>query len=221
MKRKILAVLCVVCVIAVSAGALSINNDPSPKDRKQASKQALPSNVVAEAASGTQQSPQPANAPEYVIYRQFFRHLMALKVRAGELERQGRNGQKLRTHYQDLARLTDEQARLLDRVAADCDREVALQDAQAQIIITAFRARFPGDRVPPGQQLPPPPPELRRMQQQRNNIIMRARYRLRVALGEQGFRQLDDFIKINVAPRISPAQLQGGASASSQPETAQ
>lgn len=221
MKRKMLAVLCVVCIVAVSAGALSVNNSPSPSSQTQASKQAIPSNVVADAAPGTRQSPRPANAPEYVIYRQFFRHLMALKEKATELERQGKDGKKLRAHYKDLARLTDKQSRLLDKIAADCEREVALQDAQAQIIITAFRARFPGGRVPPGQQLPPPPSELRRMQQQRNNTIMRARYRLRAELGEQGFQQLDDFIKINVASKIKPARLQPSASASSQPEAGQ
>lgn len=44
---------------------------------------------------------------------------MALKERAGEVERQGRNGKALRSHYKDKIGLKDEHARLLDRIAAD------------------------------------------------------------------------------------------------------
>lgn len=68
------------------------------------------------------------------------------------------------------------------------------QDEKAQKIITAFRARYPGGKVPQGESLPPPPPELTRLWEERKAIILHARDRLREAFGEQKFKQFDAFL---------------------------
>ena len=112
-------------------------------------------------------SPRPASAPDYVVYRQVFHHLMALKDRANEVERRGGNGRALGNYYKDRARLNDDQELTFEKIAADCERDVAKLDAQAQRIIDAAHARFPNGKVPAGAQIPPPPPELQRLQQQR------------------------------------------------------
>lgn len=156
---------------------------------------------------GSEQSPLPARAPEHVVYRQFFRHLLALKEHAVELDRQGKTGNRLRQYYKDKIKLSDNHARLLDQIAADCDREVARLDLQAKAIIQASRIRFPNGKVPPGQRLPPPPPELKRMQLQRNLAIIQARDRLREAVGDGEFQKINDFIKVNFAPNVKPAQI--------------
>ena len=153
------------------------------------------------------QSPLPARAPEHIVYRQFFRHLLALKERATELERQGKNGNGLRSHYKDKIKLKDKDARALDQIASDCEREIAQIDARAKAIIQSARARFPNGKLPPGQQLPPPPPELKRMQLQRNVLIMQARERLRTAIGRDEFQKINDYIKLNFAPNVQPAQI--------------
>lgn len=205
-------VLTLLCVAALSAGALAFNLNPPTRGQAQTDQQSPPATTV-----GTEESPRPSRAPEHVIYRQFFRHLMALKERADEVEAQGRSGKALRSHYKDKVKLSDRQSRLLDEIAADCDREVAEMDARAKRIIDDAHARFPNGVVPAGQRVPPPPPELKQMQRQRDSAVMRARHKLRAALGEEGFRQVDDFLKLNFAPNVQPAQLRPEGAASSQP----
>lgn len=208
MNKK--SVSLVLCVVVISAGTFAFSGN-TPANLPKPTKQQSPTITT----PATAQIPRSASAPEHVVYRQLFRHLVALKERAREIERQGKDGRALRSHYKDKAGLNDEQARILDGIAADCEREVAQMDAKAQKIIDAFKARFPGGKVPVGEK-PPPPPELHRMQQGRNMIIMHARERLRTALGAQGFQQLDDFVKLNVAPKVKPAQLQPQQPASTQ-----
>jgi len=141
------------------------------------------------------------------VYWQFFRHLLALRDRASALERAGGIGAGLRSYYKDKAKLTDQQALALDQIASTCAQEVAVLDAQAKVIIDAFRTKVLAKNSLTGGTLPPLPPELRRMQQQRNMIIMRYRELLRTTLGQQGFKQLDDFIKIDAERNARPAQI--------------
>jgi hypothetical protein len=149
----------------------------------------------------------PPAAPDYVVYRHVFHHLLALKEHAKEVERRGGNGRAIGDYYKDRARLKDDQAQAFEKIAADCERDVAKLDAKAQKIIDAAHARFPIGKVPAGAQLPPPPPELHRLQLERIQTIVEARNRLRSALGEQGFQQLDDLIKVNIAPQVQPQAI--------------
>ena len=201
MNRRVLATL---CVVTVMMGMLALNMYPPLKGQTAAKQQPGP------VPPASLPSPRPASAPDYVVYRQVFHHLMALKDRANEVERRGGNGRALGNYYKDRARLNDDQELTFEKIAADCERDVAKLDAQAQRIIDAAHARFPNGKVPAGAQIPPPPPELQRLQQQRIATIMEARNRLRAALGEQGFQQLDDFIKVNVAPQVQPQPITPG-----------
>lgn len=216
MSKKILAVI---CLITVSLGTLALASQRPTNMQQQAGERSPVGDTPGQArvTPGTRQAPGPAAAPEHIVYRQFFHHLVQLKERAQTLERQGKSGKALRSYYKDKAGLNDDQSRLLNEIAADCEREVAQMDAKAKKIIDALKARFPDGKVPAGQQLPPPPPALKKMQEQRDMIILRARHRLSEAMGSQGFQQLNDFIKLNVAPKVTPAQLQGSQRAASQP----
>ena len=158
--------------------------------------------------AGTIEAPRRSHPPEHVIYRFFFHHLMALKDRAAEVERKGGDGKALRAYYKNKAKLSDAQADNLDQIAADCDREVARLDARAKALITAFRARASAVHSASGKPLPELPPELKALQQQRDSTILRARQKLRTALGIEAFRQLDDFIKLDVERNAKPAELQ-------------
>jgi len=198
-KKKILAVL---STILVSVGSFAFASHPLVNNPAIASK-AAPTG----APLSTRQSPSPASAPEQVIYRQFFRHAVALKERAKEVERQGKDGGKLRSHYKDKMGLKDEHERILDEIAADTEREVAQLDAKAKKIIDELYARYPKGQVPAGEQLPPPPPELQKLQRLRDYNTLRARHRLKKELGEHGFKQVDDFLKLNFAPNVRPAPL--------------
>lgn len=199
MNRRVLATL---CVVTVMMGMLALNMYP-PLNGKTAAKQPPPGSVP----PASLPSPRPAGAPEYVVYRHVFHHLLALKEHAKEVERRGDNGRALGNFYKDRARLSDDQELTFEKIAADCERDVAKLDAKAQKIIDAAHARFPNGKVPAGALIPPPPPELHKLQLERIATIMEARNRLRAALGEQGFQQLDDFIKVNVAPQVQPQPI--------------
>jgi hypothetical protein len=199
MNRRVLATL---CVVTVMMGMLALNMYP-PLNGQTAAKQQPPGPV----APASLPSPRPPAAPDYVVYRHVFHHLLALKEHAKEVERRGGNGRAIGDYYKDRARLKDDQAQAFEKIAADCERDVAKLDAKAQKIIDAAHARFPNGKVPAGAQLPPPPPELHRLQLERIQTIVEARNRLRSALGEQGFQQLDDFIKVNIAPQVQPQAI--------------
>ena len=126
--------------------------------------------------------------PEHVIYRHVFHHAYILRERA---------------EYRRQANLSEEQERVLLEIAIECEQEVQQQDARAKIIIDAYRARYPGGRVPTGETPPPPPAELRTLQTERNAIILRARDRLRTAFSEQEFERFNEFVRRRVAPNIT------------------
>jgi hypothetical protein len=197
-KKKALALL---CALTLCAGALALSGDLPTRGQTPAGGPPPPAPAL-----GTKESPSPSRAPEHVVYAQFFRHAKALREKAGDEERRGRNGRALRSHYKDKMGLKDEHARALDRIADDFEAEAGRLDARAKRLIDDARARFPGGVVPPGASLPPPPPELKQLQRRRDMAVMRARHQLRAALGEHGFKQVDDYLKLNFAPNVRPAQ---------------
>lgn len=198
-KMKVLTLL---CVGALGISGLASRSYPTTQGQTpEANQSSAPTTV------GTKQSPSPSQAPEHIVYRQFFRHLVALKQRAAEMESQGKNGKAFRAHYKDKIGLKDKEASLLDEIATECERETAKVDAKAQRIIEAARARFPDGRVASVDQIPPPPPELKKLQRQRDMIVMRARHRLVTELGAYGFQRIDDFIKLNFARDVQPAAV--------------
>ena len=186
-KRQVVILICTVTLIA---GSLSLWT-PRPS------------------AAPPQMSSQPQRipAPTAVVYSALFHHVTGVIQQADETQRQGKDASSLRALFRDKANLSDVQARDLDRIATDCVREVAVQDALAQQIIGAFKARFPPGRLPAGVKLPPPPPELKQMQEERDAMILRARDRLRVALGENEFQRFDEFVTKRVGSAIDAIEL--------------
>jgi hypothetical protein len=181
------------CIAALVAGAIFLWT-PAPKA-------ALPQ---------TQQQSQRISAPPKVVYSTLFHHVVAVKEQAEAEERQGKDASSLRSLFRERADLSEVQAHLLNAIATDCVREVAAQDARAQVIINAFKIRFPPGRLPPGVKLPAPPPELKQMQEERDAIILRARERLRLALGEEEFQRFEGFVTRRVATAIEPTALHPG-----------
>lgn len=161
------------------------------------------------------QTPQPTNAqssqtqdnrvPEHIVYRMFLRDLYTFKLKAEESERQGnrRSSEAYRNIYRERAGWSSEQARILDDIASECEREVKEIDAKAKKIIDARRALYYPDGKVQGGQLAPPSPELALLQEERNATILKFRERIREAFGEQEFSRLDRFLKSDIAPTIT------------------
>jgi hypothetical protein len=173
----------------------------------------MPAPSAAPPQKGSQ--PERTSAPTHVVYSALFHHVVDVMHEADEMQRQGKDTSPLRSFFQRKADLNEFQARLLDTVADECVRQLDVQDARAQLIINDFKKRFPPGKLPTGVTLPPPPPELTQMQEERDAMILRARDRLRVALGEDEFQRFEGFVMERVASAIEPVALQQSAPGSS------
>lgn len=176
---------------------LASKNDDAVSPRSQAGNAAR--------ALATSQSPQGVpEIPQFVVYRQLFRHCVFLKEKAAEKEQRGEDGLSFREFHKRKAGLNEKQAEALDRIAVETDDAVTKLDERAKKITDEIRAQYPEGKLPPGQSPPPFPEELRGMQKQRNEIILRGRDRLHKALGEQEFRRFDEYVQQNIASRMKP-----------------
>ena len=143
------------------------------------------------------------SVPDYIVYGFLFRNVSSNNQRNQEHLAKGLTKRK----YFPLKRevdLTEEQARALTEIAADCEFEVKEQDKKARTIIGEFRAKLPTSKDAP---LPPPPPELKSMWDERNASILRARDRLHAVLGEDTFARLDNFAKFRYGTNKAPVLL--------------
>ena len=144
------------------------------------------------------QSRPPAQIPEHVLYRHLFHHVVALKKKAEDLEKDRKDATQFRTHFKRQAQLSDEQVRVLDLVAAQYDEQEKVLDARAKPIIDAYKAQYPGGQVPHGQKPVPPPAELRSLSEERDALALRGRDQLRAVFGYD-FERFHKFIKTRVA----------------------
>jgi len=154
-------------------------------------------------SQGRKQKGRPQQVADEDVYYQLFRHQVAMKKKAGELEKLGNDGKFLRGFYQREAKLNDHQAKQFDEIASSCDEAVAAQDTKAKAIIDAALHNNGNGKLPKGTSPPVAPPELQDLWNERNEIILRARDRLRVVFGPQEFQRFDQFVRNNVAGRMT------------------
>lgn len=151
----------------------------------------------------TGQAASPSVAmPEHVPYMFLFHHLSFLNQKAAELDKKGKGKSTLLLRFRQDAGLSDAQFQQLLQVALDCERQIAEEDKKAEAIINSVKARYPEGRIPEGQAPPPLPPELLTMQQERDAAVLRPRDRVRTALGEKAFADLDAFVQSHIAPKV-------------------
>jgi hypothetical protein len=143
-----------------------------------------------------------AEVPVQVMYKHLFHHVIALKKKAEEVEKESKDGTQFRTHFIRKANLTPEQARVLEEVAAEFEQDEQLISARARPLIEAYRAQYPGGQVPHGQTPGPPPEELKQLSAERDARVLRARDELRTRLGDETFTRFDSFVKSRVAPNV-------------------
>lgn len=144
--------------------------------------------------------------PPHVVYRHVFHHIVLLKEKANEKDREGEKEKaaSMRAFYKTQTNLSELQGQMLDEIAAECDREVAQQDAAAQKVIAAAREQHPGGKLEVGESPLPPPDLLKVMQEERDAIILRARDRLQATLGLDAFARFDEYVQRNIADKVQP-----------------
>jgi hypothetical protein len=90
---------------------------------------------------GSAQEPQ-RYVPEHIIYRTLFHTIFLLNEKADEAEQKGQLNESVafRRMFKQSAGLSNEQAMILDRIAAECEKAVQVLDAKAEVIIRVRRA---------------------------------------------------------------------------------
>lgn len=87
---------------------------------------ALSSQVNSNARTSAQNNAP--EAPDEIVYRHLFRHAAAFKAKADETERQGKDAAQFRGFFKRKANLSDGEAQVLDRIAAECAAEIKAID---------------------------------------------------------------------------------------------
>lgn len=219
MNRRTIVIM--LCMAALATGALAFAGPARQRlstrllSNRAATEAALP--VAEQPTSATaafQQSQRAGSAqtadnpvPEFVVYRQLFRHVAFLKQKADDVEKKGADGSALRGHYKQQAKLNDREAQVLDDVAAACNADVERLDRKAKKLVDEFRAKHPGGRLAAGEVPPTPPAELNSLWEERNRVVMQAREALRAAFGEQEFQRFDEHVRQGITPNIKPVKL--------------
>ncbi|MDT4952965.1 MAG: hypothetical protein QOJ02_1103 [Acidobacteriota bacterium] len=150
---------------------------------------------------------QAPEIPDQIAYLHLFRRVAAFKKKAVEVEREGKDNSSLKTYFKRQAELNDTDDKILGAIASECNDELMLIDAKAKAVIDAFKAQYPGGRVPHGELPKSPPAELRAISEERDAIVLRYRDLLRASLGENKFSRFHNFVKRRIAPNISPQQV--------------
>lgn len=191
MNRKRFLAALVVLATAITVFSLTRPTQPTTKAN------------VAQGAAG--QPPAP-DLPDQVAYRHLFRYVTAIKQKGDELEKQGKDASSYRTHFKRIANLSDYHARLLDQVAAQYMAEVQPVNARAHALAEAYKAQYPGGKVPHGEKPAPPPAELKQLGEERDAITLRYRDNLRNAFGDGEFNNFhNNFVKRRIAQDIQQA----------------
>jgi hypothetical protein len=217
MKKRTIIVLCLLAVMASVAlsNSGSWKTNPPALGRRTEEKSAAPERQASSGATAQFQASQSNNSssatntqiPDFVTYRQLFRHVAFLKDKADEKERGGADGTSLRNYYKREAKLDDREARALDQIASECNAAVERLDGKAKKITDDFRAQHPGGKLAEGELPPAPPAELRALWEERTNTILQAKERLKAAFGEQEFQRFGEYVKQGIVPNIRPVKL--------------
>lgn len=140
--------------------------------------------------------------PTDIIYGQIFRHIEELERKAEAEEHEGKDGRKIRDFDKDKARLTESQARTLDRIARETNVALKQIDARARALIAETRAKTPNRRLEFGDVIPPPPAELGELAGRRRELILKSVEDLRREFGEAEFLKFTIFVDTDVRPGI-------------------
>jgi len=142
-------------------------------------------------AQARPQQPHTKAVPDHVLYSIFFRQIANLDQAANKMDSEGKNGNELRTHVQRAAGLQESEGVILKQVAADCNKALRDNEAQAREIITRMHAQYPK-----GAYLKlAPPAELVQLDEDRKQIVNEHITQLRTALDEPSFARLDGYMR--------------------------
>jgi hypothetical protein len=145
-------------------------------------------------------------APLFMLYRHFLAYQNHLDRVAVDLNRQGKDGNEFRNHFQQKLGFTDADFAPVRETALRLEAGLRDQDAKMKTAIDAARAKYPRN-LPNPSALPPVPPELIQMQKERNALIQREIDQLDATLGTERAATLQALIENDFAPSVQVQTL--------------
>lgn len=179
-KKQIILMVCTLGLVTCGIFWVGQAKSAQPKMNAQTPNQTL-------------SSEQATAIPDHIFYGEVFSLLANLKNISD---------------YQKQAGLTDDEASILAGIAQDCQREIAEQDAKAQVVILAYREKLKklDLKALDPKNVPPLPAELTQLQEGRDAIVLHHRDRLRQLLREDGFNRFSSAARNIVKITLTPVQ---------------
>ena len=157
----------------------------------------------AQTITNTAQGNRVQQVPLPIVYRHFLAYQAHLDHVADALEKQGKDGSDFRNHFQKKLDFTDEEFALVRASGLRLETALQKEDAQAQTLIKATRAKFPQSAMGQPVALPSVPPELLAMQKERDQLIDTEVKNLRSQLGPPAAARLDSFLENDFASTLT------------------
>jgi hypothetical protein len=154
----------------------------------------------------TAQRVKPVPLP--LLYRHFLAYQNHLDRAAAALDKEGKNGEGLRSHFQKKLDFTDAQFANVRDAGLRLESELQKIDAQAKAIIDKTRAAFPNATMSQPETLPLVPPELTKLQDERNALIEREVSDLKYQLGAEASAKLDSFLQKEFSQTVTARSVQ-------------
>jgi hypothetical protein len=142
-------------------------------------------------------------APLPILYRHFLAYQTHLDRVAAALEKQGKDGNDFRNHFQKKLNFTDEQFALIRASGLRLEAALQKEDAKAKVLIDATRAKFPRSAMGQPVVLPPVPPQLLALQKERDQLIGTEVTNLKSELGSTAAAHLDSLLENDFAPTVT------------------
>lgn len=120
-----------------------------------------------------------------------------------EHDRAGRKGNEVRGYYQGEMRLTDEAAKRMKQIAADCNEAIRKLDLQVQEIVRKAWEPYRARGVPAGETPPAAPLELFEIDRKKVETIAEFTKKLEDDLGPRSFQRVDTYLQKTFSKQIS------------------
>jgi hypothetical protein len=152
----------------------------------------------------TQSAPAPVPTkplPSRILYRQLFKHVLFLENQADYADQHGRNGNALRSYYQQRGKLTPAEAAALKRIAKQAEDDIKKIDGKIKAEIIQYRSVVPAAK-PHSKSTVPPPPDLIPLQREKDSAVLAQAAALQAVLGKQKFQDFDAFARRELTPHV-------------------
>lgn len=162
--------------------------------------------------------------PDELMYWVLFQEIQALKEKDIESLTQGETTNFKTSFYTNRLGLQNSQFSALDSAVTECFTALQPVDQRAREVINQYRSQYANGELKkiqpspspnsfqPGRRktlenLPPVPSEIGQLQNQKNQIILNAKEKIRLALGQSEFMQFDESVKRNATKVLVPLNL--------------